>query len=96
VVDVKHPDDQRFAWLLEAAPDAMVCIDADGRIMLVNAQTERLFGYRRDELIGQPVEVLVPDAVRDIHPGPRPPGRLHGRPTPPPDGGGDGTGRAPP
>jgi PAS domain S-box-containing protein len=46
----------------------MVCVDADGRIALVNAQTERLFGYGRDELVGQPVEMLVPDAVRDAHP----------------------------
>jgi len=68
---VKHHEDHRFAWLLEAAPDAMVCVDADGRIILVNAQTERLFGYERAELIGQPVEVLVPDAIRDIHPGRR-------------------------
>src|SRR5579863_10291053 len=61
----------RFSGLLEAAPDAMVCVDADGRIALVNAQTERLFGYGRDELVGQPVEMLVPDAVRDAHPGHR-------------------------
>ena len=47
----------------------MVCVDAGGRIALVNAQTERLFGYRREELVGQPVEMLVPDAVRDIHRG---------------------------
>ena len=64
-------EDHRFAGLLEAAPDAMVCVDADGRIALVNAQTERLFGYGRDELVGQPVEMLVPDAVRDVHPGHR-------------------------
>src|SRR6266851_10413247 len=61
----------RFAGLLEAAPDAMVCVDADGRIALVNAQTERVFGYGRDELVGQPVEMLVPDAVRNVHPGHR-------------------------
>jgi hypothetical protein len=71
MVAVEHLDDHRFAGLLEAAPDAMVCVDADGRIALVNAQTERLFGYGRDELVGQPVEMLVPDAVRDIHPGHR-------------------------
>jgi PAS domain S-box-containing protein len=67
-VAVKHHEDHRFAQLLEAAPDAMVCVDADGRIALVNAQTERLFGYGRDELVGQPVDMLVPDAVRDVHP----------------------------
>src|ERR1051326_2793755 len=61
----------RFVGLLEAAPDAMVCVDADGRIALVNAQTERLFGYGRDELVGQPVEMLVPEAVRPVHPGHR-------------------------
>ena len=56
-----------FVALLEAAPDAMVCIAADGRIVLVNAQAERLFGYERAELIGQPVEILVPDAARAVH-----------------------------
>jgi PAS domain S-box-containing protein len=60
-----------FAALLEAAPDAMVCIAADGRVVLVNAQAERLFGYKREELIGQPVEILVPDAARAVHPGHR-------------------------
>ena len=60
-----------FVALLEAAPDAMVCIAADGRIVLVNAQAERLFGYQRAELIGQPVEILVPDAARAAHPGHR-------------------------
>ena len=58
----------RFVALLEAAPDAMVCVDGDGQIALVNAQAERMFGYRRDELVGQPVEILVPDGVRTIHP----------------------------
>jgi two-component system, cell cycle sensor histidine kinase and response regulator CckA len=71
MVAMKHPEDHPFAGLLEAAPDAMVCVDAGGRIALVNAQTERLFGYGRDELVGQPVEMLVPDAVREIHPGHR-------------------------
>gem|GEM_PF-3004010 len=63
--------DARFRGLLEAAPDAMVCVGDDGRIALVNGQTERLFGYRRDELVGQPVEILVPDEVRELHPGHR-------------------------
>jgi PAS domain S-box-containing protein len=55
------------AGLLEAAPDAMVCVDRDGRIVLVNAEAERLFGYRREELAGQPVEILVPEAARAGH-----------------------------
>jgi PAS domain S-box-containing protein len=59
----------RFRGLLESAPDAIVGVDADGRIALVNAQAERLFGYGRDELVGQPVDLLVPDAVRRTHPG---------------------------
>ncbi len=59
--------DARFTGLLEAAPDAMVCVEADGRIALVNAQALRTFGYSRAELIGQLVEVLVPDDVRAFH-----------------------------
>ena len=60
--------DHRFAALLEAAPDAMICVSQDGRIALVNAQAERLFGYTRDELVGRPVEILVPDSARAMHP----------------------------
>ena len=56
-----------FGSLLESAPDGMVIVGRDGRIALVNAQTERLFGYARDELVGQPVEVLVPTAMRGAH-----------------------------
>ncbi len=58
----------RFRGLLEAAPDAILAVDADGRIVLVNAQAERLFGYRRDELMGEPVDILVPEGARDVHP----------------------------
>jgi PAS domain S-box-containing protein len=60
--------DAQFRGLLEAAPDAMVCVDSGGSIVLVNAQTERLFGYRREELAGQPVEILVPDTIKASHP----------------------------
>ena len=62
------PSDGMFAALLEAVPDAMVCTAADGRVVLVNAQAERLFGYERAELIGQRVEMLVPDTARAEHP----------------------------
>jgi two-component system, cell cycle sensor histidine kinase and response regulator CckA len=58
----------RFRGLVEAAPDAVVCVDAAGLIVLVNAATERLFGYGRGELTGQPVEMLVPEANRAGHP----------------------------
>jgi PAS domain S-box-containing protein len=55
--------------LVEAVPDALVVIDQSGRLILVNRQTEQLFGYHRDELLGQPVEVLVPERFRDKHVG---------------------------
>ncbi len=64
--------DHLFVGLVEGAPDAMLCLDGDGRIVLVNVQAERLFGYRRDALVGKPVETLVPDAAKAAHP-PHPP-----------------------
>ena len=57
--------------LLEYAPDATVIVDNDGIIRLVNSQTERLFGYYREELIGQPVETLIPQRHRTRHVGER-------------------------
>lgn len=69
VRDVTHrrrAEDQ-FRALLDTAPDAMVIVGADGRIRLVNRQLESMFGYSRDDLVGQPVEMLVPTDLRDVH-----------------------------
>ncbi|MFL1897798.1 PAS domain S-box protein [Streptomyces tauricus] len=63
--------EEPFRALLEAAPDAMVIVDDAGVIRLVNAQTEALFGYPRSELLGRPVEILVPQRFRAQHPGHR-------------------------
>lgn len=57
-----------FELIVEAAPNAMVMIDSAGDIVLVNAQGERIFGYSRVELLGESVEVLVPDRFRGAHP----------------------------
>ena len=60
--------DEKFRRLLEAAPDAMVIVDRAGRILLINSQTESMFGYPRQELLNQPVEILIPENFRDQHP----------------------------
>lgn len=60
-----------FHALLESAPDAMVIVGPDGRIMLANAQTDKMFGYQREDLIGREVEILIPPRLRGAHEGHR-------------------------
>jgi len=60
--------EERFRLAVESAPNAMVMVNQEGNITLVNVQTEKLFGYHRDELIGHAVDTLVPDKFREGHP----------------------------
>ncbi|MBI1991804.1 MAG: PAS domain S-box protein [Candidatus Omnitrophica bacterium] len=63
--------EEQLRLIIEAAPNEMIMVDREGKITLVNRQTETLFGYTREELLGQRIEVLVPERYRANHPGHR-------------------------
>ncbi len=60
-------DEERFRNVVEASPNAFLLFDHDGRIVMVNRQTELLFGYSRQELLGQPAELLIPESMRQTY-----------------------------
>jgi PAS domain S-box-containing protein len=68
--DLKRSED-RFRLAFESSPSGMIMVDKVGKILLLNSQTERLFGYDREELLGQSIDILVPSDVRAKHPGHR-------------------------
>ena len=67
-VTMRRKADQKFRDLLEAAPDAIVIVNSSGNIVLINSQTETLFGYSRRELLDKSIELLLPQRFRDNHP----------------------------
>ena len=68
---VQAVSDAVFRALAESSPDGIVLVNQEGHIVLVNLQTEKLFGYTREELLGKPIEILIPERLRGRHRGHR-------------------------
>ena len=65
--EISEGNQERFRRIVEVAPSAIIAVDRDGKIDLVNAKAQELFGYQEEELLGYPVEMLVPDRFRNVH-----------------------------
>jgi protein-histidine pros-kinase len=70
-IDRRKRAEEQFRDLVESAPDALIIVDEAGKIVIVNAQTEKFFGYNRDELLGRAIEMLIPEAQHNHHIGHR-------------------------
>src|SRR5690606_24888927 len=70
-VTARRHAEMRFRIAVEASPPGMIMVDPDGAIVLVNEETQSIFGYTREELIGKPIDILVPAAFRARHPAQR-------------------------
>jgi PAS domain S-box-containing protein len=70
IIDIseRKKAEERFRLVVESAPNAMILVNPEGKITLINNQTEKLFGYQRDELIGNKLEILIPNKFRESHP----------------------------
>lgn len=66
-IDLQRANEEKFSALLDAAPDATVIVDSSGTIQMINLQAENLFGYTREEMLGQPVEILIPQELKLKH-----------------------------
>jgi PAS domain S-box-containing protein len=63
----RRESEEKFRWILESAPDAITIVDFEGKIQMVNAQTESIFGYKREEMIGKEIEMLIPERYIEKH-----------------------------
>ncbi len=66
-IDVDNQSEAYFRTLLESAPDAMIIVDQRGKMTVVNGQAESMFGYDREEMLGQSIEMLLPERLRSVH-----------------------------
>ena len=82
MLEIPMASEDMFRGLLESAPDPILIVDGSGHIRIVNRQTETAFGYAREALIGQPVEVLLPERFRSAHVGHRTGYQAHPRTRP--------------